>query len=95
LLVEAVLDRRPEPVSSYRVGVRSRWWWGDVDQLLTRLRHSPRELALPAGSPSRWRALAEFLVLWRPGDRSEVFRPSDPKPFFRESVKWVRSHARF
>jgi predicted ATP-grasp superfamily ATP-dependent carboligase len=94
LLVAAALDRHPEPVTTYRAGVRSRWWWGDVDQLLARMRHPASQLALPPGSPGRLRALAEFLVLWRPGDRSEVFRVTDPGPFVRESADWGRQVAR-
>ena len=31
------------------VGSRLRWWWGDVDQLLLRLRHSGADLGLPDG----------------------------------------------
>jgi predicted ATP-grasp superfamily ATP-dependent carboligase len=94
LLVAAALGQKPEPVLSYRTGVRSRWWWGDVDQLLIRMRRSASQLALPPGSPGRLRALAEFAVLWRPGDRSEVLRLGDPGPFLRESADWLRRAAR-
>lgn len=90
LLVAAALDRDPEPVRSYRTGVRSRWWWGDVDHLLLRWRRTSEELALPPNDPGRWRALRDFLLLWRPGDRSEVLRLSDPRPFFHESADWLR-----
>lgn len=89
LLVEAALGRRPAPVTSYRAGVRSRWWWGDVDHLLARLRRTPEELALPADAPGRWRVAQEFLKLWQPGDRSEVFRRDDPRPFARETLDWL------
>lgn len=87
LLVEAALGRRPEPVTTYRTGIRSRWWWGDVDHLLARLRGS--EPATTEGG-GRLEALADFLVLWRPGDRSEVLRLSDPMPFVEETRRWVR-----
>jgi predicted ATP-grasp superfamily ATP-dependent carboligase len=90
LLVSLAMGERPAPVSSYRLGVRSRWWLGDVDQLLARLRRSPAELALPPGSPSRLAALREFLTLWRPGDRSEILRLDDPAPAFRELADWIR-----
>ena len=90
LLLRAAVDGARTPAPPYRAGVRSRWWWGDVDQLLTRLRQSPDTLALPAGSPTRWDAWREF---WRSGngnDRNEIFRPDDPAPFLRESVQWMR-----
>lgn len=87
LLVSLALGNDPEPATSYRAGVRSRWWWGDVDHLIARLRG-----AVPVGrndsEPDRLGALAEFLILWRPGDRSEVFRWSDPLPFLAESREW-------
>jgi predicted ATP-grasp superfamily ATP-dependent carboligase len=90
LLVECALGDRPAPVTRYRAGVRSRWWWGDVDHLLLRLRKSREALALPPGAPRRSRVLREFLTLWRPGDRGEVFRLSDPMPAFREILDWLR-----
>jgi predicted ATP-grasp superfamily ATP-dependent carboligase len=90
LLVECALGLRPEHVATYRHGVRSRWWWGDIDHLLARLRRSPEVLALPPGTPPRVRALLDFLILWRPGDRGEVFRLDDPRPALQESLDWCR-----
>ena len=75
---------------TWKLGVRSRWWWGDVDQLLARLRHSAASLNLASGEPGRIGALARFLLLWRPGDRNEILRLSDPRPFFRETADWFR-----
>ncbi len=89
LLVALATGERPEPVLSYRAGMRSRWWWGDVDHLLARMRRSNSALALPPGSPGRGRALLDFLK-WRPGDRSEIFRWGDPAPFLRETLQWIR-----
>lgn len=89
LLAGLALGRDPAPVTAYRTGIRSRWWWGDVDHLLARLRRSPESLALPPGSPGRWRALADFLTLRRE-DRNEILRRSDPRPFFHETAQWLR-----
>lgn len=89
LLVSCVLGNKPV-CSGYRVGLRNRWWWGDVDHLLARLRRSATELGLPPDAPSRWRVLRDFLLLWRPGDRSEVLRLTDPMPFVRETLDWLR-----
>jgi predicted ATP-grasp superfamily ATP-dependent carboligase len=72
----------------YRAGVRSRWWWGDIDQIITRFRHSSSSLALPPDAPSRWQSVLDFAQLWRPGDRNEILRWYDPLPFLRESVDW-------
>ena len=38
------------PAAPYETGVRSRWWLGDLDHLLLRLRKPDRELNLPPGS---------------------------------------------
>jgi hypothetical protein len=89
LLVELALGRTPAPLPPYRVGVRSRWWWGDVDHLWTRWRHSADHLALPPGSPGRWRTLANFLAV-KPGARCPVLRFDDPKPFLQETLDWIR-----
>lgn len=90
LLVAAARRERPAPVHRYRTGVRSRWWWGDVDHLIARLTKSPRSLGLPAGSPGRWRAIRDFLALWHRNDRNEILRARDPAPFLRESIEWLR-----
>ncbi len=91
LLLDALFGEPAAPLPAYRNGVRSRWWWGDVDHLLARLRRSDAALALPPGSPSRGRAMVDFLTLWRPGDCNEVLRLSDPRPFFRETCAWFRN----
>jgi predicted ATP-grasp superfamily ATP-dependent carboligase len=89
LLAALALGGDPAPVMSYRTGVRSRWWLGDVDHLLARLRRSPQELSLPPGAPGRWRALADFLTV-RGSDRNEILRLGDPGPFFHEAGQWLR-----
>src|ERR1044071_2712170 len=38
LLVDQELGRDVRGPAEYRVGIRSRWEWGDVDQLISRLR---------------------------------------------------------
>ena len=89
LLVEAGFGRVPERAVDGRPGVRLRWLLGDVDHLLLRVRKSAGELALGPDAPGRIRTLASFLVPWRPGDRWEVLRPSDPEPFVHELRSWV------
>lgn len=90
LLVRAALGRAVEPVLDYRAGVRCRWWWGDVDQLLARLRARGVVPGGDARRRDRWRALVEFVWSWRPGETSETFRLTDPGPFVRESLDWLR-----
>ena len=81
LLVACALGRKVRPVrANYRVGVRSRWFWGDVDHLYLQLRNG--------GGPSgKLRALRDFLR-HRPGrDREEIWRWRDPAPFILQSLQ--------
>jgi predicted ATP-grasp superfamily ATP-dependent carboligase len=90
-LVQVALGQPVAPVMSWRVGVRSRWRFGELDNLIARLRHSPVELGLPADDPGLVRTAASVLLPWRPRQRSEVFRLDDPGPGIREALDWVRA----
>ena len=90
LLVRAALGETVEPVEAYRVGVRMRSWWGEVDHLLTRLRRSDSSLAVPPDVPGRWAVFRRWLLAPLSGVRGEVFRRDDPRPFLRESLDWFR-----
>jgi len=90
LLLAAARGLAPAEPPPYASGVRLRWWWGEVDHLVARLRHSDHVLHLPPGEPTRWRALAGMLLPWRPGDRPETFRLNDPAPFLRETLNWFQ-----
>ncbi|HET7189750.1 MAG TPA: ATP-grasp domain-containing protein [Gemmatimonadaceae bacterium] len=85
LLVAAAMGEPSMPAPAYRVGVRCRWWWGEVDHLLARVRR-PDEAPRDGG---RMRAVREFLLPGA-GVRNEVLRADDPWPFARESLDWLR-----
>ena len=53
LLVRLATGESVMPQHVYREGTSGRWWWGEVDHVLARLRRSETELALPPGSPTR------------------------------------------
>jgi predicted ATP-grasp superfamily ATP-dependent carboligase len=89
LLVECALGEPIAAPPAYRVGARSRWWWGDVDHLVARLRRSDAALNLPPGSPSRARAVWDFLTASLPGARDAVWRWTDPGPFGVETRNWA------
>ena len=88
LLLEAATGAPTVEAPTYRPGVRLRWEWGDLDHLLARLRKSDAALHLPPGTPSRLATIGQVLWPWRPGERWEVFRPSDPGPYIRETQLW-------
>ena len=79
LLVRCAAGEAVPQSRRYRVGVRSRWFWGDVDHLYLRLRDGKAPL----------QALRAFLRLSR-RDRSEVWHWRDPAPFVVETMQWLR-----
>jgi len=79
LLVRCAAGESVPGQRDYRVGVRSRWFWGDVDQLYLRLK----------ARGSRLRALLDFFRVSPRRDRSEVWRWSDPAPFVVETLQWL------
>jgi predicted ATP-grasp superfamily ATP-dependent carboligase len=93
LLVRLALGEEIRPVDGYRVGVRSRWLWGDVDHLIARLRRSRARLHLEPGAPSTLRTMWEFFKFWRAADRIEVWDPEDPRPFWQETLAWFRGRS--
>jgi predicted ATP-grasp superfamily ATP-dependent carboligase len=93
LLIETATGGKPAAGTDYRTGMGLRWFWGDVDHLLTRLRRSDAELALPPGSPSRWGAVRNFFRR-RTGDAEEILRMNDAKPFLRETIQWFKQLSR-
>jgi predicted ATP-grasp superfamily ATP-dependent carboligase len=94
LLVRVARGDAVAPVLDYRIGVRSRWWWRDVEHLLTRVRHSPARLALPPGAPSRANVVREFLAAGLPHRDSDVLRFGDPLPFVIETLSIIAGGAR-
>lgn len=87
MLLEVASGGNPPSVTDYNVGIRSRWWWGDVDHLLVRLLRSARSLSLPPGAPGRLGSILDFLTVKRQ-DRNEILRLDDPKPFIIETARW-------
>lgn len=91
ILVDLATGGQQTPSPPAKVGVRSRWLWGEVDHLIAALRTPSSTRQSYADLPTPWGALGNFLIPWRPGDRLEVLRLGDPGPFLRESVGWLRS----
>lgn len=90
LLADCALGETMERQISYRVGVRSRWWWGQVDHVAGRVRSRATKPPLPPGIPSLTRALGHLLLgPLRRGDYEEVLWWSDPRPFWNETVRWM------
>ena len=90
LLVAAGLGEDAPSQLSYTVGVRSRWWWGQVDHLIGRIRRRASLPALPPGTASTSRVIGDLLLgPFRRGDYEEILWWNDPGPFLNETVRWV------
>jgi predicted ATP-grasp superfamily ATP-dependent carboligase len=90
-LYQAMEGVEVTPITRWQTGRRSRWYWGEVDHLVTRLRHSPTSLDLPTDSPGILSTALQILVPWRPRQKNDVFRWSDPVPAWRETVAWFQA----
>lgn len=82
LLVDAATGRAAEPQPPYRLGVRSRWLWGDVDALLLVLIGRAKAMGAPV---SRVKALRDFLVFSGADLHLENPRWDDPGPWWHET----------
>jgi predicted ATP-grasp superfamily ATP-dependent carboligase len=94
VLLRAAHGGVDQPVTNYSAGVRNRWVWGDVNHLVTRLRHSDRELALPSGFPSRWQTVWQMLRdVFAHGTKNsyETSQRGDMRPFWRETRQWFQA----
>jgi predicted ATP-grasp superfamily ATP-dependent carboligase len=83
LLYRLAIDGDVEPVFTYQVGVRLRWWLGDLDWLLLRLRER-------GGIAGQLGAIVEFLKPQGKTTRAEVFRRDDPAPALLELLQYLR-----
>lgn len=89
LAADLAVDIRPKDVQEYRVGVRTRWFWGDVDAMITLLLRSRTRLNLPPSHPGRWATLGQFLRFWQAGTRYELARADDLRPWLLETRRWL------
>jgi predicted ATP-grasp superfamily ATP-dependent carboligase len=78
LLYRLAVDGDVEPALSYVEGVRLRWWLGDLDWLLLRLREG-----------GHTGAIREFLTSTGTMARAEIFRWNDPWPALEELSQYV------
>jgi predicted ATP-grasp superfamily ATP-dependent carboligase len=78
------------PENGYRVGVKSRWLLGDLDQLFMRLRKSDRDLNLPPGAPSKLQSLMSFCRFFEQDMFYEVEDFDDLGPSRFEIMQYVK-----
>jgi predicted ATP-grasp superfamily ATP-dependent carboligase len=90
MLVDLALGKTITPPDKIRTGLRNRWLLGDFDHLLLQLRGKGTANSIGA----KLRSLLAFLNFFDPRTRLEVFRWSDPRPFFFEMRQWFRDTLR-
>ncbi|MCU7865375.1 MAG: ATP-grasp domain-containing protein [Candidatus Thiodiazotropha sp. (ex Lucinoma borealis)] len=82
---------KQKPINEeYKIGVKTRWLWGDIDLLLMLLFKSKHQLHLASGSKSRWRIIIDILIPFGRNLHYEVLRISDIKPWLFESKMWLK-----
>jgi len=91
LLLHSAAGGRFEPQVPYRVGVRNRWLWGDVDSLLVSLFGGSGAPELERGA--RWPALRAFATCWGGNIHYDNPKWGDVKPWVFESYQWFRRTA--
>ncbi len=84
LLYQLACSDRPDPVNSYKVGIRLRWLLGDLDNLYLTLRDESYSFRTKLG------ALGHFITPSPFRTRHEVNRWSDPGPAWYEVKQYLR-----
>jgi predicted ATP-grasp superfamily ATP-dependent carboligase len=89
ILLETLDPAAIRPAPAYRLGVKNRWFWGDVDSLLLRLRARSTSRSL-TDAPGRLGAVLDFLKLWAPDLYYENPKLSDLRPWWYETRQWLK-----
>ena len=90
LLNMAMGNAHTIPENGYRIGVKSRWLLGDLDQLLMRVKKRDGALNLPPGAPSKFRALMSFCRFFERDLFYEVEDFDDPAPSRFEMLRYIK-----
>ena len=90
MLVRSALGEPIPEAPSARLGTRTYWELGEVDHALALARRSRAALHLPSGTAVGVGAALRSVLDRRWQDHPEVWRWSDPGPFFSELMAWIR-----
>ena len=84
ILLRIAKGETVEPVFSYKEGVKTRWFWGDMDSLMMLLLKNRTSLHLPKGHPGRIRAILDFLRFFGKDIHYEIESRDDLRPSLHE-----------
>lgn len=85
ILARIALGEMVAPIREYKVGVKTRWLWGDIDTLLLILLKSRATLRLPIDYPGRLQSILRFMHFWGKDLHYEVLDFTDIKPWLFET----------
>lgn len=91
ILVDTINNDNPTPVFSYKVGVKTRWFWGDVDVLIMLLTKKRSQLNLSKNYPGTFRSIFNFLKFFAKDLHYEIWSVSDPRPAIYETLNWFKT----
>lgn len=89
LLLKTIEEKPITPILNYKLGVKTRWFWGDVDLLLMLLFKSSKSLNLAPKKYRKIKALIDFMKFWGKDLNYEILSMDDIKPWLYESAKWL------
>jgi len=84
ILIRIVNGETVDPIFSYKEGVKTRWFWGDMDSLMMLLLKNRTSLHLPKGHPGRIRAILDFLRFFGKDIHYEIESRDDLRPSLHE-----------
>jgi predicted ATP-grasp superfamily ATP-dependent carboligase len=90
MLVNIMQKRQVEYTEEYKIGVKTRWLWGDIDLLMMLLFKSKKQLNLPDDYGPRWKVVVSILNPFGKRMYYEVLKVRDLKPWLYETKQWFR-----
>lgn len=90
LMVRAALGEAVPASLTYSSGVRTRWLWGEIDHWLARTKAALNREGSTRPMQVAADAMGAITSELGRGSNLETLDWSDPRPFLRESVDWVR-----
>jgi len=91
LLYRMATGEKIDCIQGYKIGMKSRWELGDLDNLLIRIFKSSSSLNLPPGHPGMGAVMRNLVGdFFRSSVKNEVFHPEDAGPFRQEIKEYFR-----
>jgi protein-tyrosine-phosphatase/predicted ATP-grasp superfamily ATP-dependent carboligase len=81
---------RGRDVPTYRTGVRSQWWLGDLDHVVSRIKDLRRGAAPSAAQPSLLKTIGSLVNVFDRNTRNEMLPLSDPRPGLVELGRYAK-----